>query len=83
MNNKTLQFASGFLLMVVGIWSWSYDYTQYVTGIGFIAWGAGGMLLAWISKNVEGDGKSRSRLLIEILYTVGCLLVIIGLFRRR
>lgn len=81
MDMKTLQFVSGFVLLAVGIRWWSYDHTQYILGIGFIAWGTASILLAWLGKN-GGGGRSRNEQLAGILYLAGTALVVIGLFMR-
>jgi uncharacterized membrane protein len=79
MNRRTLQFVSGFMLMVIGIRWWSYDHTQYILGIGFILWGASSVLLAWLAKD-GGDGRSGNEQIAGIIYIIGCVLAIIGLF---
>ena len=78
MNWNIIRLVTGIALLFIGVKQVAYDQSSYVFGGGLIIWGTGSILLAWASKN---GGQSVNRA-ANILYLVGCLLTIAGLFLR-
>ncbi len=75
MNWKTLQFVSGFMLLVVGIRWLTFDISDYLVGAGFVIWGLSSIFQAWFAKNNKNENVTAIFIIIgSIMATTGFIL---------
>ena len=78
MNWNLIRLVMGIALLAIGASQFAYDQSRYLFGAGLIIWGIGSIFLAWANKN----GSKNLRLAAGMVYLVGCVVTIIGIFLR-
>jgi hypothetical protein len=77
-NWNIIRLVTGIGLLILGISQFTFGQSRYLFGTGLVIWGAGSIFLAWANKN----GSKTVRTAAGIVYLVGCVVTIIGVFLR-